>query len=257
MDHKEDVELEPLPEEYLDVLNAREFPVQEISESEQASSEAEPQEELTFEERLEKLRKTVVRQPPHREILYRTLAEACEMKTLPELEGFIAALPQFEGALQPQYYLIQFLVNAGGLAQYDVDADGNVIYEEEKEGLTEDEIDDLVATWAYEATDVGRTLVEQMRPSARIEALMEEHPGWDDALLSTLEYLSEKRSVPQLDSFLRGIPTPPSADTRFQPSAFVDRLERAGAIAWDKGWQCTEEGLQFALSRKQEAPHQA
>ena len=58
--------------------------------------------ELTFEEKLAALNRTVMRHPLNREILYKTLAFCAEERPLREAEDFIAALPQFERATQNQ-----------------------------------------------------------------------------------------------------------------------------------------------------------
>lgn len=197
------------------------------------------------EERLDRLRKVVKRQPLHREILFRLLERAEMRVTLKELEDYAASLPSFREATQPQYYLIQYLVEGGGLTEIELTTEGEVVTAEDKEGLTEDEIDDLVATLAYETTFTGRQLVREMQPSARMTALTREYPGWDEALLATLDFLREKHSLLEVDAFLRTISRPPQADTRLQPSAFIDRLEKAGTIAWQGGWMVTDEGRRF------------
>ena len=35
-----------------------------------------------------------------------------------------------------------------------------------------------------------------------------------------------------------------------QPSVFVDKLERAGALVWNEGWRLTEEGEAFLQDLK-------
>ena len=229
-----------------DVMDAKEFPVHEVTEEQPQT----PVEELSHEERLAKLRKTVKRQPLHREILYRTLCEARSMKMLSELEEFIGGLPGFQKATQPQYYLIQFLVSSGGLAEYELAGDGHVIQEAEKEGLDEDGIDDLVATWAYETTEIGLEVVDEMTPSKRAMELIDEFAGWEDAVVSTIAFLVEKHTISEINAFFSTLSVSPEADPHFQFGAMIDRLEKAGMVAWDKGWQTTREGRDFLKTRQ-------
>ncbi len=228
-------------DQYLESLNAQEFPVQEITEEQKRVDPS----TLSYDERMQKLRRTVQRQPLHREILYQILVYAQQMRTLRELEDFIAELPQFQEATQPQYYLVQFLVDAGGLDQLDLDADGRVIQASEEEGLTEDELDDLVTTWGYVTTELGKDLAAEMKPSLRMYALLEEFPDWEAALVDTVEFLSTKHSTADVDRFLRNLNLSAKPDDRMQPGVFVDRLEKAGVIAWSDGWLITREGREF------------
>lgn len=71
------------------------------------------------------------------------------------------------GATRDQFALVSELVDHGGLALFELDAAGNVVTEADTEGLTENEIDDLVASFAYETTEVGRAVAERLnRPIA-------------------------------------------------------------------------------------------
>ena len=67
-----------------------------------AAEDLPPADELTFEEKLAALNRTVMRHPLNREILYKTLAFCETERPLREAEDFIAALPPFNLATQNQ-----------------------------------------------------------------------------------------------------------------------------------------------------------
>lgn len=206
--------------------------------------------ELTFDEKLEALNMTVMRHPLNREILYKALAFCIEERPLRDAEDFIAALPQFALATQNQYYMLMSLVRAYGLRLIERDVEGNEVMPEQKEGLTEDEIDDLVADISFETTEVGAYFVDYNKPAARLVDLLNLVPERADTYAELLEYVGEEpRTYGQIEGLLRGRPALETIiDGRretMQPSVFVDKLERAGALIWKEGWTLTEEGRDF------------
>lgn len=212
--------------------------------------------ELTFEERLAELNRTVMRHPLNREILYKALAFCGKERPLREAEDFIAALPQFERATQNQYYLLMSLVRAHGLELIERDEAGEVVTAEQKEGLTEDEVDDLVAAISFKSTEVGDWFVEYNRPSARLVDLLHLVPERTDTYIELLEFVGEApRPYSQIETLLSGREALQTIiDGRvetMQPSVFVDKLERAGALVWKDGWTLTEEGREFLRDLKE------
>ena len=211
--------------------------------------------ELTFEEKLDALNATVMRHPLNREILYKALAFCEEERPLREAEDFIASIPQFEMATQNQYYMLTSLVRAHGLEMIERDEDGNVVAPEQKEGLTEDEIDDLVAAFSFKTTEVGAYFVEYNRPQARLVDLLSLDPGRADTYRELLEYVAaEARPYRDIEALLSGRPVLETVidghRETMQPSVFVDKLERAGALVWKDGWTLTEEGREFLQDLK-------
>ena len=222
-------------------FETREMPRDDSQEREEAAAEAAMDvaalaaddlpdaAELTFEEKLAELNRTVMRHPLNREILYKTLAFCAEERPLREAEDFIAALPQFERATQNQFYMLMSLVRSYGLDMIERDEDGNRVLPEQKEGLSEDEVDDLVAEISFKSTDVGERT---------------------DTYIDLLEFVeAAPRPYGQIEELLLGRPALQTViDGRvetMQPSVFVDKLERAGALVWKEGWTLTEEGREF------------
>ncbi|MDR1185074.1 MAG: hypothetical protein LBK67_09805 [Coriobacteriales bacterium] len=210
---------------------------------------------LSFEDRVEHLKLTVVRNPMHREILYKALKYCSERHILTEAEKFIAGCPEFESTGQSPYHLLMFLVQGGGVNRLELDSDGKVIFPEQKEGLTEDETDDLIDDFAFETNEYGRELVERMSPKRRLLELLDATPEFYDSLIEVLEFLTEKRTMANIDTLLRGRDVlkvgRALGDPLIQPSAFVDKLEKAGGIYWQTGWIISDEGREVLKTLKE------
>lgn len=206
--------------------------------------------ELTFEEKLAALNMVVMRHPLNREVLYKALAFCAEERPLREAEDYIASIPQFEMSTQNQFYMLTSLVRAYGLEMIERDEAGNRVLPEQKEGLSEDEVDDLVAAYSFKTTEVGDYFVEYNRPSARLVDLLHLAPERAETYIELLEFVDvDARSYPEIEALLSGRPVleiiiDGNRET-MQPSVFVDKLERAGALVWKEGWTLTEEGREF------------
>ena len=101
--------------------------------------------ELTFEEKLAALEHGRLRHPSNREVLYQGAPFALRTSSS-KAEDYIASIPQFEMSTQNQFYAAGFsLVRAYGLEMIRRIERGNRVLPEQKEGLSEDEVDDLVA----------------------------------------------------------------------------------------------------------------
>jgi hypothetical protein len=239
------------PEIELDELQGQEEEVLQIGlEDYELAEDAEDEpEELTFEQQVDKIRRIIVQHSLNREILYRILKHCRKRRFLHDLEEHIATYPDFRSATQPQYFLIMWLVDAGGLRQLEVDENGNEVLEEQKEGLSEDEIDDLVVDYAYEITEAGEVVASDMDPKHRLLQLLEIVPDWYDTYVEVLEFLEEKRPFADVDSLLRGRDIlrwgRSPDDSPMQPSVFIDKLEQAGGVVWNEGWTTTKEGKEL------------
>ena len=221
-----------------------------------AEPDAEP--ELTFEQRVDHLRDVVHSNPRFREIHFRTLEFCLEQRELGEVEQMIAALPEFKTCGQNQYRLILFMENAEGLERFELDEDGKIVTPERKEGLTDDEIDDLVLTYAFKTTDVGRAVYDEMRPQKRLNKLFSAFPKRVKAYRDVLEFCTQPRSFKDIDNLLAGSDVLKSGSLNtatnvpLQPSVFIDQLERNGGLVGDGSWNITAEGRRL-LELAQEA----
>lgn len=214
--------------------------------------EAEAAEPAPFEERYEKLMGVVSNKPSHREMLLRTLAFCTEERPFPLVEETIAGYPEFEVADQNPYRLIMYLVDGGGLEMFEVDADGAHIETARKEGLTEDEIDDMIAGYALASTDVGTKLAEDLSTERRLNDLFSMFSDRASHYLDLLDFCKDPRTFKDIEKLFAGRDLSalktlhPESGLAIKPTVFVDNMEKAGAIVW-KGnrWVITKEGEAF------------
>lgn len=218
-------------------------------ECEEASSAEAPDDDMTFEEAVARLERTVTASPRHREIYLKLLEFCLKRRGLAEAEARVAEYPEYPYAAQPAYRLIRALVDAGGLAWMELAEDGSVVYPEDKEGPTEDEADDLVAGFAVETTPVGDQVRDQLSPERRLGDLLDKVPQRMGTYMDVMEFCSEPRSYKEVHDLLQGrdvLRLTSNADNQpLQPSFFLDMLERSGGLAWDKGWKVTEKGKEL------------
>ncbi len=213
------------------------------------SAEEEFLEELPFEARVRALEDAVCRQSLHREIEYKILQFCEERRDLHVIEEEVAGYPEFAHAVQSQYHLICALEDAGGMRRIELDENGAEVSSERKAGLTEDEVDDLVASYSFETTEVGRAFVAQHAPRARLIELLDLVPARRETYVEVLEFCREPRGYHDIETLLAGRDIlrfgPDGTEETIQPSVFLDKLERAGAIVWDGGWRLTEGGEDY------------
>lgn len=114
--------------------------------------------------------------------------------------------------------------------------------------MTENEVDDLVVGFAYETTEVGRAVAERLDPHRRFAELVEAAPEREPLYRALLNLLRVKRTFAEVDSYVRGsegaMVLAQAGVGGMQPSVFVDKLERAGVLFYDGGWQATEAGIE-------------
>ncbi len=211
-----------------------------------APETARNEDDLTFEEAVAKLQGTVTASPQHREI-YLSLLEFCvERRSLEEAETFVEGLPEFSSAAQPPYRLVRTMVDASGLAWIELSESGGVVLPGDKAGLTEDEVDDLVASFAVETTPVGEQVRDELSPERRMKKLLDEVPGRLGTYRNVMEFCREPRTYQEVHDLLGSAPSVAGVDGQpLQPSFFLDMLERAGGLKWNNGWKATKGGVEL------------
>lgn len=204
--------------------------------------------ELSFDEKVEALDRFIHFEPLIREVDYKTLLFCETRRNLSDIEEAMASFPEFKGATRDQFALVTELVDHYGLAFFELDAEGRVVTEADKDGLTENEVDDLVVGFAYETTEVGRAVAERLDPHRRFAELVEAAPEREPLYRALLNLLRVKRTFAEVDSYVRGsegaMVLAQAGVGGMQPSVFVDKLERAGVLFYDGGWQATEAGIE-------------
>lgn len=203
---------------------------------------------VVFGRMVAKVTEAVTRNPLQRELFYKVLSFCQESKPLREIEQMVMALPGFERTSANAYHFIAVMENAGGLERFELDDEGDVVDDARKAGLTEDEIDDLVAEYAFMTTPAGQAVVEQHTPRARIIELLGLVPERRDTYIELMEFLAEEpRTYNEVMQLLDGRDVLWHLDSKgnpelMQPSVFLDKLHDAAAIEWHQGWQLSEEG---------------
>lgn len=206
---------------------------------------------VVFGRMVAKVTEAVTRNPLQRELFYKVLSFCQESKPLREIEQMVMALPGFERTSTNAYHFIAVMENAGGLERFELDDEGDVVDDARKAGLTEDEIDDLVAEYAFMTTPAGQAVVEQHTPRARIIELLGLVPERRDTYIEIMEFLAEEpRTYNEVTQLLDGRDVLWHLDSKgnpelMQPSVFLDKLHSAAAIEWHQGWQLSEEGRAY------------
>ena len=206
---------------------------------------------VVFGRMVAKVTEAVKRNPLQRELFYKVLSFCQESKPLREIEQMVMALPGFERTSANAYHFIAVMENAGGLERFELDDEGDVVDDARKAGLTEDEIDDLVAEYAFMTTPAGQAVVEQHTPRARIIELLGLVPERRDTYIELMEFLAEEpRTYNEVTQLLDGRDVLWHLDSKgnpelMQPSVFLDKLHDAAAIEWQQGWQLSEEGRAY------------
>lgn len=205
---------------------------------------------LTHEERVAAIDR-MMEGPRFREIYFHILDFCQEQRTLGEVESLVGGLPEFAHAGQNQYRLIINLEDAGALDRLELDEKGDVVTEAMKEGLTDDEVDDLVCEYAFIDTDAGREVCAKMQPDKRMEDLMGMFPKRVKTYRQVLDFCKQPRTFKEIDTLLKGadVLKTGSANTitnvPLQPSVFIDQLERSGGLVWKGSWNVTEGGRRY------------
>ena len=206
---------------------------------------------VVFGRMVAKVTEAVTRNPLQRELFYKVLSFCQESKPLREIEQMVMALPGFERTSANAYHFIAVMENAGGLERFELDDEGDVVDDARKAGLTEDEIDDLVAEYAFMTTPAGQAVVEQHTPRARIIELLGLVPERRDTYIELMEFLAEEpRTYNEVTQLLDGRDVLWHLDSKgnpelMQPSVFLDKLHDAAAIEWQQGWKLSEEGRAY------------
>lgn len=220
-----------------------------------ASIDPAPEEELSFDERYEKLLNVVSNKPTHREILIRTLSFCQEQREFGVVEDAIQAYPEFPFADQNPYRLVTYLVEGGGLEVLEVDHEGLVIEEDRKVGLSEDELDDLIESFHLKTTEVGEKLANDLSPRRRLADIFSLFSDRVSFYTELLNFCKEPRKFKDIEKLfagrdLSGLRTlHPESGLAIKPTVLVDNMEKAGALVWKKeGWILTKEGEAYLES---------
>lgn len=215
--------------------------------AETAQAVDEPTEEPTFEERVARVRKTLHSRGSFTEIMRKTLVFCETRRSIEDVEREMATYPEFRYVDQSQRNIVAHLVNAGGLDRFELDQDGNEVTPETTEGLSEDEADELVCSYALQTTDAGKAAADELEPKKRLSALLDSIAARKGAYLDLLEFCREPRTYQAVADAMKakglGLKsTNALSSLPVHPSALLAKLESTGGLVWDEGWKLTSAG---------------
>ena len=213
----------------------------------------------TVEEKAEATLASIKRHPKNREVLYDTLKFCADEHPYAEVEEYISAHPSYGVGSQSPHTLVSILVRAGGLDEFEYDAEGEEVTEERRqamrdEGADEDAVEDLVAEVRVMASEAGFMALDQFDPLSRLHELLESGPERVEVYRALLARLDESSCrFEQVASAVREpLAAVPAVKGEFgmqrlQASYFIDSLAAADGIRWDvaNGWGLTEAGRQL------------
>ena len=229
-----------------------------VSEAVVEEPEADPDD---FESSVSRIVTLIMSQNPLREVLYKTLKHASEERDFTEVEEFIASQDEYVHShiIQTPYSLITMLVDNGGLALAPYGSNGEALTNEQAEGLSEDEIDDLIEGHTVRTTPPGEAAVGLLAPSVRIRSQIDQRPHRRETYLALLDFCRTPRRLPEIEEFFKdneALAVDVVANHhRLSPDFYVDKLDKAGALVWRGAWVTTEEGETF-LAQEQSSPNE-
>ena len=220
---------------------------------------------------LEGVTHAICKQPLNRPIYRRILMFFDEEHSTEEAEAFIAEIPEFTYAIQPEGRFLDVLERYGGIervvvedeeaegaepaeaiddtqddAAEDVEA-GDAADAAAEEAVAEDEapVDELAslvgARWIV--TDLGRQYVEATDPMAPLKQLITQDADRTETYLMVLGLCAEApQPLAEIERAVRALQNENKSAAQIQPSIYLDRLERVGGLYWKGQWNITEEG---------------
>ena len=213
---------------------------------------------MDFDERVDAALASLKRRTTFRDILYGLLDFCMEERPYEEIEPYVESFVEFHRNRQSPRRYVQVLLRTGALEEIELDEQGEPITDEARnraveEGLDPDDLDTLVFDWRVVTTDVGRAAYERFTPSSRIADLIGADPEREAAFVDIMAFCRKSRFMGQIvDEFAGKAYLGIDEENRLprQPSAYVEKLDRAGAVFWDgKCWTLTEEGETFLQER--------
>ena len=221
-----------------------------MSVEEQGVCAAAPRAELS--DRAARVKKALYRRGSFTEIMYKTLDFCRARRSYASVEDEIASYPEFKYADQSQASIIEILVHEGGLAKTEFDANGEEVTSQRKSGLSDDELDELVWSYALETTDAGKVAIGRLSPKDRMAVLFAKEPNRTPAYEEILRACETPKSFKELEALMSDSQAIKAATSRNRlsslpvfPSALIAELEAAGGLLWNDAWVLTSAGKQY------------
>ncbi len=213
--------------------------------------------ELSLEEQMDAVLRAVGNQRALQEVLYKLMLFCQEQRTQQEAEDFIAHSDEFvySHIIQSPTSIVGIMVKNHGLSSTQVDAQGEPVTQERSEGLSADELDDLICGTLLKTTPAGVAVTQMISPAKRFEAQLGRNRGRTATFYAILEFCAqEPRKFPQIKEFY-------TQHDEFSKSTamdsqqlacdfYVDKLECAGMLVWRGQWEVTQAGRDALAARE-------
>ena len=204
----------------------------------------------------ERIKRRIVAEPRHEHVLYRILADCQEPIALDALEQKISAYPEMQVPVYEPAVLVSWLVEAGALSvSSDVEEGAGEAASEaaaeakagvgaaaqQEEGPSQSSAPEEDGPVVVAITAAGKNVLSARQEEDALGQLLATAGQLRDAFLRALEICRTPQSKKAVEQQLvaEGLL---NLDER-QVSYFLDKLEKTGALVWDKGWVSTPEGL--------------
>lgn len=211
----------------------------------------------SLEEQMDAVLRAVGNQRALQEVLYKLLLFCQEQRTQEEAEAFIAQSDEFRFShiIQSPTSIVRIMVKNHGLTATQVDAQGEPVTQERREGLSADELDDLICGTLLKTTQAGVNVAQMISPAKRFEAQLGRNRGRTATFYAILEFCAqEPRKFPQIKEFY-------TQHDEFSKSTamdsqqlacdfYVDKLECAGMLVWRGQWEVTQAGRDALAARE-------
>ena len=213
------------------------------------TADARCQRTAPLEVAVERVKNALHRRGSFTEIMRKALEFCGRERSFSEVEAEIATYPEFRYVECSQAAILDILVQVGALEKKSLDKGGNVIPAAHLRALSEDDWDDLVASFALATTEAGRKAIAAMKPAERLGALFAEAPERNEVYVRVMTFCRTPRSFEEVSALLEAdapmASRNPYTDLPLYPSAYLGHLEEAGGLVWDEGWRITEDGAAF------------
>ena len=174
-----------------------------------------------LERATKKILQRISAEPADKIILHKVLAFCETARSYSQIWHEIRSFPEMKVALQPPQVLVKWLVQFGGIEQ---------IVAEDQE-----------PTWR--TTPAGRNVVRIEKPGNWLEQLLAREPIYNEIYVQVLQSCVAPKTKGEIESLLRGNRV--VDNFKVYASFFIEGLERAGGLEWDKKWRTTQAGRTF------------
>lgn len=210
---------------------------------------------MSHEERVDAVLECLGRKNNQKEILYDLLVFCSTERGEQETEAFLEGHKQFADGYHSAHKYLFFMQRTGGIEEREYDSDGALITDAMRDelramGESEEDIEDLAVEWRFMITEVGREALERFNPTDRTrDMLAQQKESRHPTFKRLLEFCSEQpRSLDEITTFLAADPglekDPRTGVMHMQPSAYIGKLDQAGALTWEGGWKTTPGGME-------------